>query len=71
MSEKKTKAEDMKFEDALKKLEETVALLESGKAPLDESMKYYEEGVRLVRLCSEQLSKARQKVTEVSEDTDA
>ena len=63
--------EELSFEEALKKLEETVALLESGKAPLDESMKYYEEGVRLVRFCSDKLNGARQKITEVSDDDHA
>ena len=71
MSEKNTKTEELKFEDALKKLEETVAILESGKAPLDESMKYYEEGVKLVRLCSDKLTQARQKITEVTEEGNA
>ena len=52
-------------------MEETVAILESGKAPLDESMEYYEEGVKLVRLCSDKLTQARQKITEVTEEGNA
>ncbi len=62
------KNEEMSFEEALAKLGETVRLLEEGKAPLEESMKYYEEGVKLVRFCSEKLKNARQKITEVGAD---
>ena len=70
MSESTLNTENMKFEDALKKLEETVALLESGKAPLDESLQYYEDGVRLVRYCAEKLSQARRRVEEVTGEKD-
>lgn len=52
----------MKFEAALARLEEIVRALDSGSAPLDESLALFEEGVRLVKLCSGQLDSAEQTV---------
>ena len=50
------------FEKDLKKLEEIVAKLEGGDVQLDASMKLFEEGVKLSRLCSERLEKAGKRV---------
>jgi len=52
----------MTFEAALARLEEIVKLLESGSAPLDESLKMFEEGVALVRFCGGKLDNAEQKL---------
>ena len=41
---------EMTFESAIARLEEIVRLLESGSAPLDESLALFEEGVGLVKL---------------------
>ncbi len=51
------------FEQAMARLEEIVAALESGEATLDESMKLLEEGTRLSAQCADKLEKARQKIT--------
>ena len=53
---------DIKFEDALLMLEEAVRLLESGSLSLDESIEKYEEAIKYVKICSEKLEKAEQKV---------
>lgn len=53
---------NMKFEEALARLEEIVRALDGGAAPLDESLALFEEGVRLVKLCSEKLDSAEQTV---------
>lgn len=53
---------EMKFEDALKKLEKIVADLESGNLSLDDSLKKYEEGVKLAQFCLKKLESARKKV---------
>ena len=53
---------EMKFEEALKKLEKTVSDLESGELSLDDSLKKYEEGVKLSQFCSKKLDTARRKV---------
>lgn len=46
------------FESDLSRLEELVEQLESGDCSLDDSLKLYEEGVALIRRCSERLEKA-------------
>ncbi len=56
------------FETAFARLEEIVAALEKGTAPLEESMKLYEEGVRLIRVCGARIAKARQLVLKVAPD---
>ncbi len=53
---------EMKFEDALKKLENIVSGLERGDIPLDESLAKYEEGVKLVRFCQKKLQEAKKKI---------
>lgn len=53
---------EIKFEDALKRLEEIVDTLEKGGLPLERSLKIFEEGVRLSRLCNKMLDKAEKKV---------
>ena len=50
------------FEAAIARLEEIVRALESGSAPLDESLSLFEEGVALVKLCNARLDSAEQKV---------
>ena len=64
----KGKEKELKFEDGLKRLEEIVAKLESGNLPLDDSLKLFEEGVKLVRFCNERLAEAQQKVELLTKD---
>lgn len=52
----------MDFEKKLSRLEEIVGKMETGDLPLDESLKFFEEGVKLSRECNLQLSQAEQKV---------
>lgn len=53
---------EMKFEEALKKLEKIVTDLEDGGLALDESLERYEEGIRLSKLCAKKLEIAKKKV---------
>jgi len=50
------------FEEDLKKLQKIVEELSSGKITLGESLKKYEEGVRLAKSCSGVLAEAQRKV---------
>ena len=60
-------AEEKKnFEDSLKKLEQLVAEMESGTLPLDEMMKHFEEGRRLVTFCTAELETIRQRIEKVT-----
>jgi exodeoxyribonuclease VII small subunit len=60
-----TPAETPPFEDALGRLEELVALLERGDLRLEESLAAFEEGVRLVRQCAEELRRADRRIEEL------
>ena len=60
----------MKFEEAMKQLEETVKKLESGEATLEESMELFEKGVGLSRTCQKLLQEAQLKVTKLISETD-
>ena len=65
MAEKK-----LTFEQAMARLEEIVALLESGDNPLEESLALYEEGAKRMKQCLTMLDKAEQKVSKLRlEDT--
>ena len=59
-----------KFEDAIKRLEEIVQKLESGELPLEESLKVFEEGMNLIKFCSEKLEEVEQKVTKLVKESD-
>jgi exodeoxyribonuclease VII small subunit len=58
--------ENMSFEQALGELEEIVRGLESGKAPLEESIDAYEKGVALKKFCEKKLADARLKVEKIT-----
>lgn len=51
-----------KFEASLKKLEESVARLESGELSLEDSLKVFEEGIKHSAICSRKLNEAQKKV---------
>lgn len=58
------------FEEALARLEVLVRMLESGEKGLDESLVLFEEGVSLVRFCTERLDSAEQKVKILMKDAE-
>ena len=51
-----------KFEDALGRLEEIVRKMEAGDMTLEESLKAFEEGIKLARLCAKKLDDAERRV---------
>jgi exodeoxyribonuclease VII small subunit len=59
-----------KFEDALARLETIVGQLEKGDLPLEESLKIFEEGVRLSKNCLKLLNEAERKVEILLQDKD-
>ena len=54
---------EKKFEDAMQRLEEIVGGLEGGELSLEESLKVFEEGMKLVKFCSDKLEEVEKKVT--------
>lgn len=53
---------EIKFEEALKKLEKIVEELEGGDLTLDEALKKYQEGIELSRICNQRLENAKKKI---------
>jgi exodeoxyribonuclease VII small subunit len=53
---------EKKFEAALARLEEIVKELESGDLPLEQSLKLFEEGIKLSRICNKRLEDAERRV---------
>lgn len=64
----------MDFEKKLDRLEKIVEKMEGGELSLDQSLKMFEEGIKLSRECHSQLNEAEQKVQlllEVDDSGDA
>ncbi len=53
---------EKKFEASLARLEEIVKKLETGDLPLEQSLKLFEEGTKLARICNKRLEEAERKV---------
>jgi exodeoxyribonuclease VII small subunit len=58
-----TDEREMKFEEALSRLEAVVNRLESGELPLEESLRLFEEGVHLTQVCTRRLEEAERRIT--------
>ncbi|MGH1470599.1 MAG: exodeoxyribonuclease VII small subunit [Cellvibrionaceae bacterium] len=57
-----SKAKEIDFEKALSDLEDLVAKMESGDLSLEDSLKAFEDGVKLTRDCQSRLASAEQRV---------
>ena len=62
------KTDEPTFEQALLQLEQIVQKLEKGELPLEESLKLYEDGIRLSRLCHGKLEEAEGKIAMLMKD---
>ncbi|MFQ6091739.1 MAG: exodeoxyribonuclease VII small subunit [bacterium] len=58
------------FEYALKRLEEIVKELERGERSLEESLKLFEEGIQMSRICTERLTAAKEKLQQLVRSED-
>ena len=59
---------DIKFEDALQRLEQIVDQLETGNLALEDSLKVFEEGVGLARRCAKYLDVAEKRIEALTRD---
>lgn len=57
--------ENKTFEENLQRLEQIVRTMERGEAPLEESLKLFQEGTELVRCCGKLLDEAELQVKKV------
>ena len=58
---------EITFERAVKELEKITIALESGEFGLEESIKYYEKGIKLAAFCSQKLKEAELKIEQLSD----
>lgn len=61
------KLEEMTFEKALERLEEIVSLLERDNLSLEDSLRHFEEGVKLSKFCAAKLTEAEQRIDMIVE----
>lgn len=61
---------EIKFEEAMEKLDVEVKRLESGELTIDEALASFEESVRLVKICNERLEMAQSRVRMLTESAD-
>ena len=59
------KIEDLTYEDAFDRLQKITELLEDGNVSLDDSIKYYEQGILLKNFCEKKLKDAEMKIKNV------
>ena len=60
-----SKEKDNNFESNLKKLEEIVDKLESGTIGIEESVKLYEEGMRIKKICDKKLQDIEMQIKKI------
>ncbi len=53
------------FEEALERLEKIVSQMESGELKLEDSLKLFEEGMRLTKVCHQKLDDVEKKVKQL------
>lgn len=61
---------NLSFEDALQELEGIVGKLESGQAPLEDSIMLYERGAALRKHCEQKLADAQAKIEKITVNND-
>ena len=59
--------EKKSFEENLNKLEQSVKSLEEGELPLKETLEKFEEGLKVSKLCTEELETAQQKIEKLTQ----
>ena len=62
MAKKKSDLKDIKFDEAIKRLENIVEQLEDEETPLEESVELFEEGKQLSTICMERLQAIEKKI---------
>ena len=58
------------LETAFEELEGTIAALENPDVTLDESLKLYQQGVKLLKYCNDSIDKVEKKIIEVKTEDD-
>lgn len=65
-----TNEKELTFEEAMSALDDIVEKLEAGDVPLEKAIAYYEEGMKLSKLCNDKLKNAQEKMTNIVNEQD-
>ena len=63
-------SKEIKFEEGMEKLEQIANELEKGNLDLDESVKKFEEGMKISKQCSDMLQEVEKKITMLIKNSD-
>ena len=66
MTARKAAEDKLRYEDAVEQLEQLIERIESGEVGLEESLKQYEHGAKLIQRCRAILDSAEKKITELT-----
>ncbi|WP_188453697.1 exodeoxyribonuclease VII small subunit [Virgibacillus oceani] len=56
---------EVTFEEAMIELEKIVEKLETGDVPLEKAINYYQEGMKLSKVCNDKLMNVQEKMTQI------
>lgn len=65
---KTPKKEELRFEEAMESLENIIERMETERIPLDDLLKDYEEGTKLLKLCRERIESARARIDQINKE---
>lgn len=66
MSEDK---KELSFEEAIESLETIVEKLEEGEVPLEKALSYYQEGMKLSKICNDKLKHVQKEMVSIMDET--
>ena len=66
IAENEFDADEFDFEESLDRVEKLLGMIEDGGCSLEQSLKAYESGVRLIRLCLARLDRAEQTIRQIT-----
>lgn len=61
--------DELTLEEAMERLEETLRAMDAEDITLEESLKSYEAGVRLVKKCRDEIDRAEKKLIQLNPET--
>ena len=61
-------SDEIKYEQALNRIEEIVTALENNDVSLDDALALFEEGTKLTAFCNKNIEAAKAKITEIDKE---
>jgi exodeoxyribonuclease VII small subunit len=65
---KNPKKQELRFEEAMESLENIIERMETERIPLDDLLKDYEEGTKLLKLCRDRIETARARIDQINKE---